>query len=297
MTAICPDTALRRQVLQCMLDSIAFVDRAAPQAWGVTLFSKGFRFNVGLVEALTCGVFDDENRQKNSSAFELRLLTQGELPSEVLSTQQTEAAGVQVLPTPYASIPSPQHVVSFSIASAAKLSHWCEKLMEAHQRYLAAAIRTSTGSVRVGTVHRRTHSEGLIEYARTVCEATPVTSALRITDGTDHQPAEFFEGRPIAVQTTRYERSEGARRTCLAHHGYRCTVCGFDFGATYGAVAYRYIQVHHLNPLAEMGTSGVIDPINDMAPLCANCHAVAHFRSPPYTVEELRCFINKEHKS
>lgn len=297
ISAICPDDALRREVLQCLLESITFVERASSQAWSVTLFNSRFRLNVGQVEALTCGVFADEKHVGKRSPLEVRLLTQGELPAEVWTAQQQEPTRLQIWPTPYTSVPSPQHAVCLSFERAMELGQWRKKLEPAHQRYLAAALRTPTGKTRSSTTHRRTHSKGLVEYAMAFCGSMAERSAPTTSNEDDLERTEFFEGRPIAIQTTRYERSVGARSTCLSHHGYTCLACGFNFGKTYGPVATHYVQVHHLKPLAAMGSAGACDPINDLAPLCANCHAVAHFRNPPYSVEELRSFINKEHKS
>jgi hypothetical protein len=31
-----------------------------------------------------------------------------------------------------------------------------------------------------------------------------------------------------------------------------------------------------------------VDPVNDLKPVCPNCHAMIHRRTPPYSLEELR---------
>lgn len=294
MSAICPDATLRTEILRRLLESIAFVESVAPRAWAVTLFDNGFRLNVGQVEAFTCGVFADEEHRGNWNPLEVRVLTQGELPAEVLNVQQRDPSCLQVWAEQYKSVPLPQHAVSMSFGQVRELRQWCEELRPAHQRYLAAALRTSTGRSRSSTAFRRTHSPGLIEYALAHCKASAEVPDVAAVNELDVCESEFIEGRPIAVQTTTYERDPAARRACLAHHGYTCAACGFNFGAAYGPVAARYIQVHHLNPLASHRGSVATDPVTDMRPLCANCHAVAHFRDPPYTVEEIRNFINQE---
>ena len=94
---------------------------------------------------------------------------------------------------------------------------------------------------------------------------------------------------------TRAERNPKNRKDCLNHWGYKCRVCSFDFGQVFGGVANEYIHVHHHNPLAFSGEI-VSDPVNDMSPLCPNCHAVAHLHVPPYSIEELIAFrFNAEH--
>jgi hypothetical protein len=103
------------------------------------------------------------------------------------------------------------------------------------------------------------------------------------------QPTEIggLEGGRRSVIVTRIERNSKNRKACLDRWGYQCRVCNFDFGRVFGDNAKDYIHVHHHNLVA---TSGEIipDPINDMSPLCPNCHAVAHLKWPPHTIAELK---------
>src|SRR5439155_1449102 len=101
-----------------------------------------------------------------------------------------------------------------------------------------------------------------------------------------------FEGALLRVEMDRYERDPVARRRCIDHHGAVCVVCSFDFGRAYGPVAEGFIHVHHLNPLSEAGGEREVDPITDLVPVCPNCHAVVHLRTPPYTPEEVRAFLS-----
>lgn len=104
----------------------------------------------------------------------------------------------------------------------------------------------------------------------------------------------LFEGARLVVQVSAFERNPIARRKCISHYGTSCSVCGFNFGATYGSSAENYIHVHHLKPLASIGAEYVIDPINDLRPVCANCHAVIHLRQPPYSIEEVKAMLHGE---
>lgn len=99
------------------------------------------------------------------------------------------------------------------------------------------------------------------------------------------------EGAVVRVEVNRYERSSINRAACVAVHGAVCKVCGFDFGAAYGTIGAGFIEVHHLEPVSELLPGTVVDPIRDLVPVCANCHAMIHRRSPPLTVEELRKFL------
>ena len=62
-----------------------------------------------------------------------------------------------------------------------------------------------------------------------------------------------------------------ARRKCLEHYGFTCAVCDFDFAGVYGAIAKKFIHVHHKIPLSEIGKEYVVDPIKDLIPVCPNC--------------------------
>lgn len=107
--------------------------------------------------------------------------------------------------------------------------------------------------------------------------------------------SELWEGTVSRITVNAYERNAEARQRCIEHHGTSCVVCGFDFGRQYGEVAKGVIHVHHLRPISEIGANYNIDPINDLRPVCPNCHAVIHLRrEPSYSIEEVQSFLNKE---
>lgn len=86
-----------------------------------------------------------------------------------------------------------------------------------------------------------------------------------------------FPGYALSrVDVNRYERSPDARRACIAHHGTNCAACGFSFEIAYGELGKDFIQVHHIVPPAQLGSGYELDPVADLVPLCANCHAMAH---------------------
>ena len=98
----------------------------------------------------------------------------------------------------------------------------------------------------------------------------------------------YTEGSARQVEVNVYERDRAARQACIRHYGIACVVCGLVFEERYGELGYDYIHVHHLVPLSEIGESYQVDPVKDLRPICANCHAMVHRRSPPLPVEELR---------
>jgi 5-methylcytosine-specific restriction protein A len=103
----------------------------------------------------------------------------------------------------------------------------------------------------------------------------------------------YVEGMSKRITVTTYDRSAAARQACIAHYGYDCAVCGFSFERVYGALGRRYVEVHHLNPIANFGESALVDPISDLRPVCSNCHRMLHKQRPPLSIEELRARLSK----
>jgi len=100
------------------------------------------------------------------------------------------------------------------------------------------------------------------------------------------------EGASESELLTKYERSHINRSLCLAYFGYNCKACGINLKDKYGDIARDFIHVHHLKPISESGIRKP-DPIEDFVPLCPNCHAIAHLKNPPVTVEEIRIILNE----
>ena len=96
------------------------------------------------------------------------------------------------------------------------------------------------------------------------------------------------EGARTRIEVNRYERDRRNRAAALSIHGYGCKACDMMLDEKYGPAAAGLIEVHHVTPVSELGAGYVINPRYDLVPLCPNCHSVAHRRSPPYSVAELR---------
>ncbi|MCM1141372.1 MAG: HNH endonuclease [Muribaculum sp.] len=104
-------------------------------------------------------------------------------------------------------------------------------------------------------------------------------------------PTSFIEGSIVQQTFDKRERNQQARKDCIDKKGCKCSVCGFDFEAVYGPVGRNYIEVHHLKPISQTDDEHEVTA-DDLVPLCANCHAMAHRRSPePFTPEELKAFL------
>ena len=105
-------------------------------------------------------------------------------------------------------------------------------------------------------------------------------SQLDATHGTGRVEAE--EGLVYKTFLKHRKRERRLRKAKLADHlakgkTIRCEVtgCGFDFNLFYGEIGHGYAHVHHLRPLAERN-GGETTKLEDLAIVCANCHAMIH---------------------
>ena len=99
----------------------------------------------------------------------------------------------------------------------------------------------------------------------------------------------MIEGGCKSILINAYERSPKARLECIKYYGAKCIVCGFSFEDKYGPIVSGKIHVHHLKPISEVNEMYVVDPINDLVPVCPNCHLVMHSKqNGSYTVEEVK---------
>ncbi len=104
-------------------------------------------------------------------------------------------------------------------------------------------------------------------------------------------PPTLWEGARRSISVNAYERNPDARAKCIEHHGAKCTICGFDFAATFGEEFLGFIHVHHIVPLAKVRARYKIDPIKDLLPVCPNCHAVIHYGGDTRGVAHVRAMI------
>lgn len=133
-------------------------------------------------------------------------------------------------------------------------------------------------------------------YVRVMREGTiqlPPPTERTTYEGAQAAKTKFLEGTLKEVVLTRPERDPTARAACIAHYGLRCSVCTLLFQERYGVLGKRFIHVHHLRPIADLKEEQIVDPIQDLRPVCPNCHAMLHQRTPPVTIEELRALLHE----
>ena len=106
------------------------------------------------------------------------------------------------------------------------------------------------------------------------------------------------ERRVFIVHRTRERRLRDAKIAAgLSQNGGRlvCEVpgCGFDFHATYGEMGKGYAHVHHLLPFAGVAQEGRSNGLDDLAIVCANCHAMIHSGGKCRPISELASALQK----
>lgn len=134
-----------------------------------------------------------------------------------------------------------------------------------------------------------------LKWSRLFVTAVLVLLPVQPRDAEEESPMiGYTEGGATQSQSTRYERDRRNRAAAIAIWGYKCQACGLDFGDHYGNVAKGFIEVHHTTPVSILKPDSVVDPARDLVPLCSNCHAVAHRREPPFTIEEIRTMLGSK---
>lgn len=117
-----------------------------------------------------------------------------------------------------------------------------------------------------------------------------------LTDPTELQEdCNIYEGAKKTIIVNQYERNPMARQKCIEANGCRCKVCGMDFEEIYGEIGRGFIHVHHIVPISTIGETYQIDPVNDLIPVCPNCHAMLHrgHNGRVFTIDELKTIIQK----
>lgn len=141
-------------------------------------------------------------------------------------------------------------------------------------------------------------AEAQLRLAAAACLSFLVSGLRSVNDPADDSTDQLpgLEGTARRIVETRYERDPANRLRCIEYYGARCWVCDFEFSESYGDLGAGYIVVHHTLPVSKMGPGYRVDPVAEMVPLCANCHAMVHRVDPPLPPEELRNLLDREPK-
>tara|TARA_R110001583_G_scaffold108985_2_gene257656 strand:+ start:533 stop:1195 length:663 start_codon:yes stop_codon:yes gene_type:complete len=103
----------------------------------------------------------------------------------------------------------------------------------------------------------------------------------------------LYEGSKVRIEINRYERSSKAKNECLNHYGRKCFLCSFE-DKTSKYINIDIVEVHHLKALSEINEMYIVNPIEDLRPVCPNCHRALHSKNPAYSIEEMRIMLNNK---
>ena len=267
-THLVPDGDARYSLLRLLLSSTDLANSIAPLAWGVTQYSNGFRLNVGQVEAV---VFLD-------ASLHVNLIGEVGMPP---------FAGDTFRVVQYATVPYTTCRFHGSIETFEKLR---SELQSSHFEFIRRAAATGAGFPRRGTPFRRFHCHSLIDYAKQETD--------QFDGGLDQRVSSMEADKLLDANSPRAREGYDIDRVILAHgrnakladerkrlDRYTCQACGFRLQVSGSFV----IEVHHLSPLAVSGETET--SIEQLVSLCPTCHRVAHLRSRPFSVEELRALL------
>ncbi|WP_227006553.1 HNH endonuclease [Shewanella donghaensis] len=154
-------------------------------------------------------------------------------------------------------------------------------------------------SVELHLEYRWSKSKAKHLEIRTLVDSYKVKLASQVVspiypDEVHEQPTELIEGAIRQVTINAYERNPKARAACIEEYGATCQVCDFNSEAKYGDIGKGFIHVHHKVDIATIGESYQVDPINDLIPVCPNCHAMLHTEKPAMSIEKLKQIIDND---
>lgn len=125
-----------------------------------------------------------------------------------------------------------------------------------------------------------------------------------LQEGEERIPEGVPEGACQTILVNRYERDSKNRKEAIKRHGVRCFGCGIKMEEMYGKIARGFIEIHHVKPISTV-PKRYRPNIDDLVPLCPNCHAVVHLEASrqksskklPLSVDKLKELIKKNRNS
>lgn len=95
-----------------------------------------------------------------------------------------------------------------------------------------------------------------------------------------------IEGYESDRKTLAKSRNAGLAKKCKERDNYTCMACGYKLQVNGKHIA----ECHHTIMVAD-GEREV--SLNELITLCPTCHRIAHTRSEPYDLDELKNIVNK----
>lgn len=120
-------------------------------------------------------------------------------------------------------------------------------------------------------------------YAKELCE-----HIFSIKNLNEEMAYKELEKELLNMRTKKYERDINAREECLSKHGSYCLCCGTNLENIYGKDSNESLEVHYIKENLDMEGGHILNPYEDLRPVCPNCHSIIHSKIPTYTIEEVR---------
>ena len=108
-----------------------------------------------------------------------------------------------------------------------------------------------------------------------------------------HEQREYLEGFTKEVTRELRTRNRTVVEQAKRKHGYTCVVCGFSFGHFYGPSAHGFIEGHHKEPMAVYAGRRKVT-VDDIRPVCANCHRMLHRGKAVLSIDRLKQIIKDQ---
>lgn len=104
----------------------------------------------------------------------------------------------------------------------------------------------------------------------------------------------FFEGFKRQIIQENSYRNAKLINLAKRLHGTTCFICKFNFAERYGQHGKGFIEMHHLISISK----GIRESsINDLIPVCANCHRMLHKGETVLSPSELQRIIEQNSRS
>lgn len=128
----------------------------------------------------------------------------------------------------------------------------------------------------------------------TICPLTPEKvariEALASAEKAALAATAAVEGELYKSEAMFRSRNRALIRAKKAASNYRCEVCDMSFAQVYGRLGDSYIIAHHIEPISGGARTTTLD---DIALVCANCHAMLHAAVPAFAVSALRDLVHR----
>lgn len=93
------------------------------------------------------------------------------------------------------------------------------------------------------------------------------------------------EGYQLDTMILKKSRNQLLAKKAKSRDDHQCRACGYRKKVKGKFV----IDCHHLHPLSSSGE--VVTELKDLVCLCPSCHRIAHLRTPPFDLEEIKNLI------